>query len=98
MRAVGNGPTANSVRFRVEPRLVPACKAARRLHLTLAAFEAMLPALVNCGFPSPCPVIGHFDLKAIEVWLDRVAGLPTYPAASEPDVDRRVIERIAALG
>lgn len=38
-------PKAPSIRFRVEPGDVPPEKAARRLHLTLADFTRLLPAL-----------------------------------------------------
>ena len=76
MRAVNdNNPTASSIRFPVQPRLVPMAKAARRLHLTPAEFEAKAGDLHQYGFPTPCPVTGHYDLKAIDAWLDRRAGL-----------------------
>jgi hypothetical protein len=54
---------------------VPAEKAARRLHLTLAEFDAKLPELLARGFPRPDPTTGMFDLKAIEAWQDARSGL-----------------------
>lgn len=64
-----------SLRFRVDPRLVPAAKAARRLGLTREQFVAALPALLLEGFPRACTVTGNFDLHAIEVWQDQRSGL-----------------------
>jgi hypothetical protein len=63
-------PTPSQVRHRVEPRDVPAGKAARRLHLTLVEFQEVLPALHSRGFPSPDPTTGFFDLKKIDLWMD----------------------------
>jgi hypothetical protein len=44
-----SAPSPNQIRFAVEPRLVPAQKAARRLHLTEAEFRDKLPALLRAG-------------------------------------------------
>jgi hypothetical protein len=60
---------SNRIRFRVDPRDVPAEKAARRLHLTPAVFEAKLPALMARGFPGPDATTGMFDLAAIDEWM-----------------------------
>lgn len=91
-------PSPSSVRFAVDPRLVPAAKAARRLHLTVDDFLAKLPQLAGEGFPAACPVTGNFDLKAIDAWLDRRAGIAG--AATAPAAEREAImrERIARLG
>ncbi|MCS0497917.1 hypothetical protein NVS89_22760 [Ancylobacter sp. MQZ15Z-1] len=59
----------------MDPRDVPAEKAARRLHLTLAEFEAKLLSLQDRGFPRADPTTGMFDLKAIDAWMDRRSGL-----------------------
>jgi hypothetical protein len=59
---------SHSLRFRVDPADVPAEKAARRLHLTQAEFEAKLPELLARGFPAPDPTTHMFDLEAIDVW------------------------------
>jgi len=64
-----------NIRFRVDPRDVPAEKAARRLHLTLAEFQAKLSELLARGFPQPDPTTGMFDLTAIEAWMDARHGL-----------------------
>lgn len=58
-----------SMRFHLPPGGdVPPVAAARRLAMTLEAFEAALPALRARGFPSPDPDTGNFDLDAIDVW------------------------------
>jgi hypothetical protein len=62
---------------------VPAQKAARRLHLTEAEFRDRLHALQRVGFPAACTITGHYDLKAIDEWLDRrmghdAAGVPKF--------------------
>lgn len=91
-----NDNTPSTIRFSVEPRLVPAQKAARRLHLTLSEFMGKSPALHRIGLPQPCPVTGHYDLHAIDAWLDRRAGLAGTPKAR--DAADGFAERLAALG
>ncbi len=59
------------MRFRVEPRCVPPRAAARRLGLTLAEFLKDLSALHSAGFPRPDAVTGHYDLQAIDLYIDR---------------------------
>ncbi|WP_135216775.1 hypothetical protein [Bradyrhizobium sp. MOS001] len=87
----------SSIRFPVDPRLVPPQKAARRLHLTEFDFLTKLSALQRIGFPAACPVTGHYDLQAIDAWLDRRAGLG---ASSGVALDARDVfeERLANLG
>jgi hypothetical protein len=81
MMCVRAAPVANDnvqgavIRFAVEPRLVTPQKAARRLHLSLTEFENRLLDLLKSGFPAPCDITGNFDLKAIDLWLDRRSGL-----------------------
>ena len=67
--------STSSIRLRVDPRDVPADKAARRLGLTLTAFEDVKDRLFARGFPRPDPDTGLFDLKAIDDWMDRRSGL-----------------------
>ena len=62
-------PRSASIRFRVDPRDLPADKAARRLHLTPGDFQAKLPALLARGFPQPDATTGMFDLFAIDEWM-----------------------------
>lgn len=68
-------PRHSQIRFPVDPRMVPAVKAARRLHLTEAEFERILPRLLLRGFPRADPDIGNYDLKAIDAWLDAQMGV-----------------------
>jgi hypothetical protein len=62
-------PPGAKTRFRVDPRDVPAEKAARRLHLTPTEFSTKLPALLARWFPQPDPTTGMFDLTAIDEWM-----------------------------
>jgi hypothetical protein len=64
-------PCPAAVRYPVAPRDVPAEKAARRLHLTLAEFNDKKLALFDRGFPRPDPTTGMYDLVAIDAWMDR---------------------------
>ncbi|MBX3580044.1 MAG: hypothetical protein KF723_22800 [Rhizobiaceae bacterium] len=86
-----------SIRFAVEPRLVPVAKAARRLHLTVGEFREVRDRLRGEGFPAPCPHTGHYDLVAIDAWLDRRAGLATARPVSV-DHDAVIRSRLDALG
>lgn len=61
-------PRAPDIRFAVDPADVPAEKAARRLHLTLDQFNAVLPRLLARGFPKPDPDTGMYGLEAIDQW------------------------------
>jgi len=54
----------------VEPRDVPAEKAARRLHISEAEFEEKKELLFARGFPAPDPTTGMYDLKKIDAWMD----------------------------
>ena len=62
--------TGDRIRFRVNPRDVPASKAARRLHLTPTEFDEMKNELYRRGFPRPDPTTGNFDLVEIDRWMD----------------------------
>lgn len=89
-------PTPNQIRFAVEPRLVPPTKAARRLHLTLAEFNLKREALYRAGFPQACSVTGHYDLVAIDAWLDRRSGVA---GAEEPEETMEEFrKRLEAIG
>ncbi len=90
-------PPSSQVRFTVEPRLVPPVKAARRLHLTLSDFNAKREALYRDGFPRSCTVTGHYDLVAIDVWLDQRSHLGQQ--GSDPRAEQDfMLARIAELG
>lgn len=68
---------APTVRFPVDPRDIPPAKAARRLGMTEAEFGEVCERLFARGFPRPDPDTGRFDLKAIDLWMDRRSGLLT---------------------
>jgi hypothetical protein len=59
---------AAKIRFKVEPRDIPAAKAARRLHLSLDEFRTKLPELVGRGFPAA-------DLQSISGWQGVLSSL-----------------------
>jgi hypothetical protein len=59
-----------TMRFRIEPRDIPAEMAARRLGMRLDVFEEKLPNLIARGFPQPDPDSGLFDVVAIDRWCD----------------------------
>lgn len=63
------------IRFRIEPRDLPAAKAARRLGLTEAEFDGLKDRLFARGFPRPDQDTGNYDLKAVENWMDHRSGL-----------------------
>lgn len=93
-------PAPNQIRFIVEPRLVPPTKAARRLHLTLAEFNLKREALYRAGFPQACSVTGHYDIKAIDEWLDRRSGVASEGAPDTidgQDATAYMMARIAEL-
>lgn len=81
------GPKPSEVRFRVDPGDVPPEKAARRLHLTLAQFNELLPRFQARGFPKADPDTGMFDLDEIDRWrARRHAPTETPPAPVEPEL------------
>jgi len=95
---------APSIRFPVDPGDIPAEKAARRLHLTLAEFQRKLPALLDRGFPPADPTTGMFDLDAIDAWR-RSRHPHLFPqmkneaarARAQTEVQERALERIRNL-
>jgi hypothetical protein len=85
----------NAIRFRVDPGDVPPDKAARRMHLTLAEFEARKEQLFARGFPRPDATTGMYDLTEIDRWRSQrhLTKEPTARNASEG-----FVERLAGLG
>lgn len=76
---------AGVIRFPVDPRMVPPEKVARRLGVTLAAFDAKRLDLEREGFPKPDGVLGTYCLEAVDKWIDRRAGLmPANGPVSDP--------------
>ena len=91
--------TGASLRFRIDPRDVPASKAARRLGLTASEFNRVRDDLFVRGFPRPDQTTGNYDLKAIEAWQDARSGLASSLTA-EPkprDPAHNFAERVARL-
>jgi hypothetical protein len=82
----------HEIRFRVDPRDVPAEKAARRLHISINRFNELLPRLLQRGFPPADPDTGNFDLDAIDHWRKlrnpHLFGLTPVAAAPQPVTDR----------
>ena len=93
---MATAPRAPSIRFPVQPRMLPPSKVARWLFLSVDEFREALPALLKEGFPKACPVTGHYDMRALEAWQDKRSGL----AGALPVEDRASVmrERIAKLG
>jgi hypothetical protein len=58
-----------TLRHRIDPLAIPPVKAARRIGLTLAEFDAKLPELFAAKFPPP-NAAGTYSLAAIDRWLD----------------------------
>jgi hypothetical protein len=87
------------MRFHVKPGDVPPVVAARRLGLTLDAFERKLPELVRRKFPPSDPTTGNFDLDAIDAW--RRSRFPHLFSLTNPEERRKaetlVRERLANL-
>lgn len=87
------------MRFRVDPRDVPAEVAARRLGKSVVDFDALLPKLIARGFPAADPDTGNFDMVAIDRWCDaRHAHLFGGAAAMQAqDASAVAMDRIEAM-
>ncbi|RWM29462.1 hypothetical protein [Mesorhizobium sp.] len=64
-----------TIRFVIEPRMVPPEKIARRLGVSPAVFDAKRVELEAAGFPKPDRVLGNYCLEAVDKWIDAQAGL-----------------------
>lgn len=84
---------SHAVRVRVDPRLVPPEKAARRLGMTLTAFSEVREELERKGFPKPLPVVGNYALEAVDRWIDEKAGLVS---DDSPEAARAAMRRAIA--
>ena len=84
-----------SVRFPIQPRMVPPEKVARRLGVTPVVFAEKRQALENSGFPQPEPVLGNYCLEAVDKWIDLKAGLTRAddPASAQAAMLRAVREK-----
>ncbi|MGY3130871.1 hypothetical protein ACVWZM_001553 [Bradyrhizobium sp. USDA 4501] len=87
---------SSDIRFRIDPGDVPPEKAARRLHLTLARFNELLPNLLKRGFPPADPDTGMFDLERIDEWRAARHSRPEpEPRPSPPEPRLSPGERLA---
>ena len=93
-QAMTHAPSPAQIRYRVEPRDIPAIKAARRMHLSLEAFRAKLPELLSRGFPSADPTTGMYFLPAIDKWMEARTSLTA--ATAERD-DSVINERLGSV-
>jgi hypothetical protein len=53
---------------KLEPGDITPAEAAGQMRLTLAAFDACLPSLLDRGFPPADPTTGNYALDAITIW------------------------------
>lgn len=76
-----------TIRFPVQPRMVPPEKIARRLGVTLAEFRLKQAELEQEGFPPADRLLGTYCLEAVDRWIDRRAGLiPQGGPVSDPAI------------
>ena len=85
------------MRFHISPRCAPAAIVARRLGVTKPQFVQLEPRLRQAGFPAPDPITSNYDLKAVEAYLDRKAGLGIDRLAATDAADG-FAERLASIG
>jgi hypothetical protein len=64
------------------------------LGISRSKFDSLRPRLRAAGFPEPDPLLGVFDLRAVNAWLDKRAGLG---GDSDPE-DSGLAARIARFG
>ncbi|MEO5323076.1 hypothetical protein PV773_07115 [Mesorhizobium sp. CC13] len=64
-----------TIRFPIQPRMVPPSKIARRLGITMATFLEKRAELEHSGFPKPDTILGNYCLDAVDQWIDGRAGL-----------------------
>lgn len=60
---------------RVSPRLTSIEGLAAYLGLTIEQFSQQHSDFIERGMPQPVMALGKYDLKAIDIWLDRVSGI-----------------------
>ena len=58
------------------------------LGITESRFVESLPKLQKCGFPSPHPILGTYDMKAVDLWFDKESGIGA-PLGALGNVDHR---------
>ncbi|MCJ2125553.1 hypothetical protein [Methylobacterium sp. J-077] len=92
-------PRAPDVRFSVDPADIPAEKVARRMHLTIAQFEACKVRLFTRGFPRPDPDTGMYCLEAVDRWrlLRHPALFPELSLEGQTPVDAALKKGLGAM-
>lgn len=60
----------NPMKFNITPRDVSPEAAAKRLGKPFLEFQAVLPRLLERGFPPADPDTGNYDLDAINQWCN----------------------------
>lgn len=85
-----------TIRFPLDPRMVPAAKVARRLGLPAARFAELRAALEASGFPRPDPILGTWCLQAVDNWIDARAGLQPGGAGASPVAEMKAAVRARA--
>ena len=63
------------VRYRIDVRGISKDKVARRLGKTPAQFDLIEQALYAEGFPRADPIVGTWNIDAVDAWWDRRSGL-----------------------
>jgi hypothetical protein len=85
------------MRFKINPRDVPAEMAARRLGLSIDGFEDVRADLEARGFPVPDVTTGNYDMAAIDAWMDRRSGIRGAPATVAKDAGAVVNGRLGRM-
>ncbi len=67
------------------PRGITAGEAAHLLGISESTFKTILPDLERAGFPKQDSLTGRRDKKAIDLWLDRRAGIASPLAVDQGD-------------
>jgi hypothetical protein len=92
-----------TLRFKLPPGGgdVPPVTAARRIGLSLDAFQDALPGLLARGFPPADPTTGNFDLDAIDAWrrlrYPHLFANPLTPPPAARDAKDVVAQRVARM-
>lgn len=84
-----------TLRFPIQPRMVPPEKVARRLGITIAVFLEKRADLERNGFPKADSVLGNYPLDAVDRWIDGRAGLsrPGDPFSAQNEMLQAVREK-----
>jgi ABC-type glycerol-3-phosphate transport system substrate-binding protein len=75
--------------------------AARRLGISVNDFKERIDAFEKAGFPSPDPVTGHYDIEAIDRYIEarnpKLFGKPDDGGAiTDPSVIKQRIAQMSA--